>query len=63
MRDINRIDKFCNELSELWKKTPDLRLGQLLLCAVSNETALFYIEEEQLIERLKNVVNEMEYRR
>ena len=62
MRDINRIDRVCNDLGELWKLTPDLRLGQLLLCAVSNETALFYIEDNELIMRIRDVVKEMEYK-
>lgn len=25
MRDINRIDKFCNELAKYWKQVPDWR--------------------------------------
>jgi hypothetical protein len=30
MRDPARIDRICDLLKELWKKNPDLRLGQLL---------------------------------
>lgn len=30
MRDIERIDRICRLLAEVWKKYPDLRLGQLL---------------------------------
>lgn len=31
MRDINRIDKFCDRLAESWKRLPDWRFGQLML--------------------------------
>ena len=31
MRDINRIDTILQQLGEIWKMNPDLRLGQLLL--------------------------------
>lgn len=30
MRDIRRIDKFCDALKEVWKKYPDLRFGQMM---------------------------------
>ena len=30
MRDINRIEPFCKELAQLWKKYPDLRFGQIM---------------------------------
>jgi hypothetical protein len=32
MRDIERIDRICGLLAEVWKKYPDNRLGQLLEC-------------------------------
>ena len=52
MRDAKRIDKILKIIAEVWKKNPDLRLGQLLLDAV-NFSYLYYIEDEQLTEELQ----------
>ena len=54
MRDPNRIDIILEEIKNIWKEHPDLRLGQLLLNAVP-ETYLYYIEDDKLIEYLKNI--------
>lgn len=59
MRDINRIDKVLNELGDIWKKFPDLRLGQLLL-NVLQDPALYYIEDSELIEYLRKFYLEQE---
>ena len=50
MRDINRIDSFCDKLKEYWKRVPDWRFGQL----ISNVYAgylrnPFYMEEEETL--------------
>lgn len=52
MRDIGRIDKVLKEVGEVWKQVPDLRLGQLLL-NVLQDPALYQVEDDQLILRLK----------
>ena len=52
MRDPNRIDKVLNEIKEIWKKYPDLRLGQLL-CNVLRDPALYYVEDNDLVEYIK----------
>ena len=52
MRDINRIDKILEEIKLIWKNVPDLRLGQLLL-NVLQDPALYYVEDDQLIDYLK----------
>lgn len=52
MRDINRIDSILKELGEIWKEYPDLRLGQLILNTIK-DPQLYYIEDEDLIIRLK----------
>lgn len=52
MRDINRIDLILDRLKTLWKKYPDLRLGQLILNVI-NDPALYYIEDEELIDLLE----------
>lgn len=50
MRDINRIDKFCNELAKYWKQAPDLRFGQLILniFSVCKKDPWFCEEDEML---------------
>ena len=55
MRDPNRIDNILQQLAEIWKwgKNPELRLGQLLLNALG-DPALYYIEDQALIDYLKN---------
>ena len=52
MRDPKRIDEVTALLNELWHKYPDLRLGQLI-CNVIQDPALYYIEDDKLIDILK----------
>lgn len=52
MRDVNRIDLILDRLKTLWKKYPDLRLGQLIL-NVLQAPVLYYVEDEELIEILE----------
>ena len=52
MRDPNRIDKVLDEIKEIWKKYPDLRLGQLL-CNVLQDPALYYVEDNDLVKYVK----------
>jgi hypothetical protein len=53
MRDVNRIPQILGDLKKIWELTPDIRLGQLLLNAVDhNENILFYIEDQDLIDRM-----------
>ena len=56
MRNPERISKILTELSEIWIQCPDFRLGQLLLNVV-NDPALYYIEDEDLIKRIKVFYN------
>lgn len=56
MRDINRIDLILDRLKTLWKKHPDLRLGQLIL-NVLQDPALYYVEDEELVELLEKFYN------
>ena len=51
MRDINRIDKFLEELGKYWKKVPDWRFGQLIENVYRiSEIDPFFLEEEQSLE-------------
>lgn len=54
MRAVSRIDSILKELGEIWKEYPDLRLGQLIL-NVLQDPVLYYIEDEDLILRLKEI--------
>lgn len=52
MRDPKRIDVIIQGIRDLWKKNPQLRFGQLIANAVS-EDALYFIEDARLLESLK----------
>ena len=52
MRDPKRIDRILQEISNIWHKYPDMRLGQLI-CNVLQDPALYYIEDEELVNYLK----------
>lgn len=54
MRDKKRIPIILNEIESIWSKYPDLRLGQLI-CNVVKDPMLYYIEDDMLIERLKEI--------
>ena len=57
MRDVNRIDKICNELATIWKEIPDWRLGQLFVNLQRWEGYdLFFLEDEDLIQELKDFI-------
>lgn len=57
MRDPSRINEFCDILKFVWEtKYPDLRFGQLIdnVCLKNKIGSLFYIEDDQLLEHIKN---------
>ena len=66
MRDIKRIKKILKRLEKIWEKSPDLRLGQLILNAFHSENYnpmkgynspnkdFYYIEDEKFIDRLES---------
>lgn len=61
MRDPNRIDKFCDDLKEVWKQYPDWRFGQLMVNAIgdymaSNKRDVFYLEEPEMMTYLRGYV-------
>lgn len=55
MRDIERIDKFCNQLAEIWKTNcPDWRFGQLIMNVFSSfDIDPFFPEEDQMIQKFE----------
>lgn len=56
MRNPKRIKKCLRKIEEVWSKYPDLRLGQLILNVI-NDPALYYIEDEELVELLEEYYN------
>lgn len=58
MRDPDRIDDFCKELSQLWHKVPDWRFGQMMVNVMSGymgDTGRdpFFPEDDELLEYMK----------
>lgn len=61
MRDIERIDKILQEISEVWKRYPDLRFTQLIVNVMSARGSdLYYMEDEKFIKILKEFYGEKE---
>ena len=51
MRDADRIPEVLNILGPVWQLFPDLRLGQLLWVLAEGDP--FYMEDDELVKRLK----------
>jgi len=49
MRNPNRISVVLSRLQAVWKKYPDLRLGQLIT-NVFRSDSLYYLEDDRLID-------------
>ena len=54
MRDPKRIDVILQEISTIWHKYPDMRLGQLIGNALEGPS-LYYVEDDSLVKALKDV--------
>ena len=47
MRDTKRIDDMIEQIRMIWKRNPDLRLGQLIgNCC--NEDYIYWVEDDDL---------------
>lgn len=63
MRDINRLDKFYDELKEIHKKHfPDWRFGQMIVNVLADWQAktkrdLFFLEEDEMIQIFRDYVS------
>jgi len=55
MRDPERIPVILSRIEEIWKKNPDMRLGQLLSNPFVDLTPLFYSEDDALVGRLEDL--------
>jgi len=56
MRPTERIPSLLARLEKVWVAYPDLRLGQLISNTAKDEFTLFYIEDEELIEKMEGMV-------
>lgn len=55
MRDIERIDNFCNKLKEYWKEVPDWRFGQLIVNVLGTcQRDPFFYEEDEMLKIFEN---------
>lgn len=55
MRDIERIDNFCNKLKEYWKEVPDWRFGQLIINVLGTcQRDPFFYEEDEMLKIFEN---------
>jgi uncharacterized protein YihD (DUF1040 family) len=62
MRDATRIPRVLDAIREVWEREPEMRLAQLLVNAAKagsyedvSQSKMFYIEDDQLLEGLKNI--------
>lgn len=54
MRDPKRIDSILNRIKQIWNKYPDLRLGQLIINVISDDSILYMLEDEEMIRSLED---------
>ena len=57
MRDPARINEILFKVEEIWRRYPDLRLGQLIINAMKIGEYLYYLEDEQLLKLLEEMYN------
>lgn len=55
MRPKERIPEVLKEIEKIWEKRPDLRLGQLILNLHMDKFYLYSVEDDKLIEKLKEL--------
>lgn len=53
MRDPARIDNILELIEKIWKKYPDLRLGQLICNCFHPDADIYFIDDDELVEKLK----------
>lgn len=51
MADVERIDRICDKLKELWKFYPDLRLSQLFENFVMMGSGNFFYQKDSVSEK------------
>lgn len=61
MRDIDRIERILNLIATLWKRNPDMRLGQLLYNFGGFKDTDYEIEDDMTEQRLEESVRSRKY--
>ena len=60
MRDINRIDVFCDRLKKVWKENPDQRFFQLINNIMSRYGSdMYYIEDDEAIDMIEKAMGKV----
>jgi len=57
VRDPKRIKRILKLVEEVWMKSPDLRLTQLIMNALGINYDPYYIEDDRLESALKDLQN------
>lgn len=52
MRDPKRIQEILEKVREVWEASPDMRLGQLLINVSGQESNLWNLEDDVLLDDL-----------
>lgn len=62
MRDVSRIPRIISVLEDIWRRVPRWRLGQLIenIKAFSGKDDLFYIEDDEMENILKEIFGKIE---
>ena len=59
MRDPNRIPKIIELVRSIWQTYPDLRLTQLIMNALQMHGDPYYVEDDILEKKLKEIIDQM----
>lgn len=60
MRDINRIDAFCDRLKKVWKENPDQRFFQLINNIISHyDSDMYYREDDEAIDMIEKAMGKV----
>jgi len=55
MRNPERIPKVIETIRKYWEKHPDLRLGQIIGNVLEAERDAYYLEDDELMKRIKEM--------
>lgn len=54
MRNPKRINRISKLIGKIWRKNPNLRLGQLILNCFGKNEEVYYVEDDVIEDRLKS---------
>jgi len=49
-----------SKIEEMWKKSPQLRLGQLLGNCAKSELKLYYMEDDELLKKMEAMYKDVD---